>query len=1109
MTAVATWKEEGNLADLLGDWFDKIIETLENISNLLNTIIDIFRLVISVLKVVRAILALFGNLYNAVISLIIVALQEIKDELIQLLNDIFNIGVYVLPLFLNFNWQGMVRDSLLNPFLRLAVTEAPLQGLAADPATNQIMVPVPGPSNPSKSVLVRIKDPRAPAYPYDYTGFIQQTVDSLKNPGDTRKPIFSSGQAVECLAVAAAHDDPFALFRIIIVLMSLFMPKKEISRLCRNLAKLIGDKYLANSIVNGSDGTTVESMLNFLKDAAEGDLEKIIRNFAQDENANKGLSDDSVSFEAYEFIDNNDSTEISGSVIDGQPVGSIVPIFVRVNLDFNFNTFSGNAVTVKIGSGGTTIDDTITVQRVFDGTKRYGSGNGISFVGGSEVNASFGLEVHNNNDKFIDELSRLDLTQRAGYYIDPNTGSIVAPNGVSVGSANVFIVRWVKADGSSTIEKRFFIIRTTKIGRFQKNGVLQSGQDNYQIGGNVKLDLTSFDLEKFASKYQELYKRIKENPHIDKKVISTVGQLGGGPKQVTDMVSRFFPININLGSSRDIKFMTGGDALRTFNMELNATASVSYEDDVEMRVFINGQESPTAAIDEGWVRKRSPFTGISVQNSSDKQRTDAYDRLYKGNKKKINFGLVKLENEFTIIEVVSKTKVAFTGRIDDQFDSDLLVKDGQRKVSRVKSDAPLTVYSQANVAIIESENMDLKSGPIITSSKIAFPTKDIQTQIEPSQIGVPLSAGLFDTRSFSILSGAKGILNDPLNSNNNTLYCRYNLTGFKVADSGIIISIVDSNGKPVGVSTVGHGRVAIKPNSDRAFESTIMLPVGSYNIKVKHLESGFSPTVGDEVDFDLFSGEATTHNLTIRSNLRFGQPTTQGWVSIRMRDFLDPVSPLDKFLQDLIDKIPRPLVDTAWLDAILRALENFLTTIQRIIEDVKKFIDLIRDLLNLAKAGNVHTLSFNNARGTEELIDALQKSQPTENLTKAKYVTGFLLVMPHVGTNAVLTEIIFGNSEPTNLNPGFRSDIVNAHKKRNDPGSYDPKNNDLLKSINDVLKEEGNRVSELASKIEKLSNEIEQERGYVTGKNWTQMNSEDRQKRVNDMVKEIDLTDFE
>ena len=190
-------------------------------------------------------------------------------------------------------------------------------------------------------------------------------------------------------------------------------------------------------------------------------------------------------------------------------------------------------------------------------------------------------------------------------------------------------------------------------------------------------------------------------------------------------------------------------------------------------------------------------------------------------------------------------------------------------------------------------------------------------------------------------------------------------------------------------------------------------------------------------------------------------------------------------------------------------LLNFLTTIQRIIEDVKKFIDLIRDLLNLAKAGNVHTLSFNNARGTEELIDALQKSQPTENLTKAKYVTGFLLVMPHVGTNAVLTEIIFGNSEPTNLNPGFRSDIVNAHKKRNDPGSYDPKNNDLLKSINDVLKEEGNRVSELASKIEKLSNEIEQERGYVTGKNSTQMNSEDRQKRVNDMVKEIDLTDFE
>lgn len=208
----------------LGD-VSGIASALENIDNALGqaegAIDSLIRVANGVIKVVDAvsnILYAVEDIEKLAIEAALTSLEILKDELIKILRQIFDFGLYILPQYESFDFGKVVRNELINP-----------DGIESNSlnATDRY-IRVPNKDNPRSRHYSRVRrQGRLPRT--DYTKFIQDIVNSFNDSGDNLKPNFDASTPVSGVTIALANNR-LALFIMMYLIIDSFTKGPQHSR---------------------------------------------------------------------------------------------------------------------------------------------------------------------------------------------------------------------------------------------------------------------------------------------------------------------------------------------------------------------------------------------------------------------------------------------------------------------------------------------------------------------------------------------------------------------------------------------------------------------------------------------------------------------------------------------------------------------------------------------------------------------------------------------------------------------------------------------------------------------------------------------------------------
>ena len=217
------------LGDLSGlsEFLDDLQGVVDGANSGIDALVGVLNTIITIVDVLKNIVTGIEDVQKIAIEAALRILEEIKDAIVELLENIFDFGLYVLPHFEAFDFGKVIRNEILSPGF---------EGTSL--ASVDRFIRVPDKDDPSSSHFERVRRRgRVPAT--DYNQFVQDIDESFDDIADVLRPLFDANTKLSSVIIGIASDR-IAIFLVAYLLLSMFWGGGEGSKGVRqNLAKAI------------------------------------------------------------------------------------------------------------------------------------------------------------------------------------------------------------------------------------------------------------------------------------------------------------------------------------------------------------------------------------------------------------------------------------------------------------------------------------------------------------------------------------------------------------------------------------------------------------------------------------------------------------------------------------------------------------------------------------------------------------------------------------------------------------------------------------------------------------------------------------------------------
>jgi hypothetical protein len=1051
-TGKSSW-QHGTLADItaIKDVLDSLDGLLQPISSGIETLTGILEAIISIVEIVSTIVSAVEDIQKTAMDLAIAQLEAAKNAIIKLLRNLFDFGLYVLPMLDSFDLPMAIRNELLNPGFT---------SNAESIRENQDQViRVPNPENPSDSYLKIVRKTGRVAR-MDYPKFIEDIINSFDDTNDILKPSFTPGTKTHGVIIAAAAER-IGIFVIAYILIDLLLYGKNAS---------YGKMEALEKIINISIGES-ESLGRSQNDDAKRDLLNIA--VAIKETLEKNTVD-SLSDIIFRFLNllgihpEEDATLIS----DG---------FKILSTKIKGPSQSGLLATPTNNSGYSyVLDDLSAVPFLTPTTITAGdiaNYNNVAEINITTSGAGALVATYSSNGISYNQLIGEGKNEWTVGVPLTSVGDAITINGISYDAKSSATLPYGNEFGLlfaiNPIDNLYHPYVFTNISEEYRSATsvtfkyltLKDSVDDYF---NSTPEYTwTYSIPKFSRYVMNSAKRqitfgdsflqdisVKLSPSTSEQYQMISNYSGYSRSDVENQ----FPVDVSM--STDLTRF--GPGLSDANIELVVTPAVSILGNFDGRLYVNG----------AFYEYKEKIVGL---------------RTAKFTYENIPLGSASSGTMFFVSNQEQQTYDTLNGVYENY-----MAYSVPRFVTYLKSGGLLSAPI-------------IKSGAKINASTNAF-SMDKGTE----GTGLPATAGYnqFENRinKFNDIYSVPDIGSKP--AENISINAVYRLSGKKSIDCYVYAVVTDvDNPNNVSIEGIGNSNVIggslVIPTlpvvshivgdinlGGNTFSKDIILKWNGkeqtkYSIRVyqtrdkiqyfKAINAAGAVTNNKEAallaelggNHDSMPGTKIVTVTNLPNALNSNPPD---WMNFSLGAFFPIVDQIDEQLSELIDilkdSVPAGPYDGIrdWLKLIERKIKAWIN----ILKKIKDIIDNINSLLQIGGTG-FYFLGIANANGVDGFKERLQKVPINETLAKCKYVSGIVLFVPDS-----LEDPITGLS--VKIGNTLMNDVFSKLPSSGEDTVIVPENKTLLQTwldqsaaANSVFDSKNKEIAESRQRIDKIS----------------------------------------
>lgn len=978
-----------NQSSFYQDYLSGIETAGEYVKKAFNSFIKLLDIVKAIFEAMKALVVLTQDTFY----LLSVALRELliqfKKALMDFLNDIMNLGFYVYPQFMNYDWVGAISRELLVPY-GISVTEG--QQIVRNQAK---LISVPDPIFPGQT---KFQYEAATVNGYGIERFVEDIKIALNNRNDLMRPDFSRAMELSGIVLAVGIDDIFSLLRLVIELIDFMSGKKYALQFAEWIAKQIAPILATSEQRNIGDPKSIRFARAFLSDVKTRKLDSI---FSFDEQIDKEQDGISFAFDASKYGGNTSSGNFCSFYLDSS-LSDIV--LLNTSANYVLGSLRDNRFQYNIDLYAKNADVGIYVQKYHGGSPVYK--NGEKFERGIRVmtvpqgtynDGSFTLPLENVSKSVPSDFAESGwkgvlpgppaAPSEGDFYMHSGTDNIIQyKSGVweTVIVPNVFEFRLYNESSNEIIGDpvRLYVPRF-----YYGNEVITSTYTRYDT-----------NKKKVVTDTQNAQYNYGDNYAISGKATFTYSrELLNEAAKVYSIPARNIEEHLNLpfsGTTMDIR-------------SIDFLSGESVNSDIRLKIGFLGNIDDNSEVD------------ISINNKTAKISLESFG-ISKNYKEDPNDRL-----DFYIVDYSDKSLI-----VDINFDmSDGLnvieVTSGTQKII-VPSGVESGTYSTFEYyAFSKPKTIDIKrnrSGQIsdivvLSSNEIkAGKSNDV---VDFAVLKSNLAESLIKTPATTLTGGVFGVGDSEKGIKE--AKAKYYFRGTKSNGSGVLI--VDSDKKAVHVTLPDSTTFWLDQQ-----DSPQLLTAGTYNYNVYAIDNNFvtfvNETVREDIKFlekcsKIFNNTANLkaasrfltkrirHNVTVTVDENADYDIqNSNWYVFNFKQWLDFIGPLDNLLSALIDSVPVVSVDLDIVKKVINSVNLVLTYWQKWAKKIRDIILKILKFFDFGKTG-MYALGIRAAAGTEGYTYRIENSEVISDLAKVPYVTGMVLVAPKYFGGDLLMQTVF------------------------------------------------------------------------------------------------------
>ncbi len=956
---------------------DFVKRTLKKFSDVLG----IFKAIVEVLKnFVVLTTDTFALLSKALKEL----LKQFKDALILLLNDVMNLGFYIYPQFVNYDWVGAISRELLTPY-GISVNESQ-EILENQPK----FISVPDPVFPGQT---KFQFQAATKNGFGIDRFIEDIKIALNNKNDLMRPDFSRSMDISGIVLAVGIDDVFSLLRLVIEVISFMSGKEYALQFARWVAKIIAPILATSEQRNIGDPRAIQLARRFLSDVSSGKLDSIYSSDISAIDVADGVSL-IVDVSKYQDIDNGD---LCAFAVTGNDIS-----FVNQPTREVFGNYRDNRLKYNIALASANVDVGVYVQSYLGGIQKYNSGEGFSR--GIRVMTVAGGQYGENN--FV-----LPLEETSGF--SPVDFSVSGWKGVLPGNPTA------PNDGD------YYLNSTTEDITYYKDGYWQTA-----ISPNIfEIRLYNESSGEIIGEPIKLYVPRFYVP--DETITATNTRYDTTKKKtVTETITANYNYNDNYALATKASLTFSHTSLINAAGFFNITAH-SDETERELGLPLVGNSIDLRPIDYTFGEKISSKIRLNIlgnisENSSVtiivngkastiSLRTFGVSKDYVDDGNQLDFSIVDYSNGKLIVDVTA-----------DLFDGLCVIEVvSGTQTNVVPSGVTSGTYSTYSyyafskpqkVEITRNRKGQLSNIIVLSPNEVR--TGKSNTAVDFATLAVNLVESLKRTPATTVRGGV--FWTGDSEQGITKAKAKYYFRGSKNNGAGVLI--VDKNNNVVHLTPPNNsGLWADLQNAPQLLEA------GTYNYSVYAIDKLFVSFVHSSISGALpltekinrmladssLSASAQrylTHRIFHTVVVTSGQnadfdPQNSNWYVMNFKQWFDFIAPLDDVLTALVDSVPVVNLEADNITEVLNALALLFAFWQKVLKKIRAIVDQILKFFDFGKTG-MYALAIRGAAGNEGYTYRIEHAEVMSDLAKVPYVTGVAFVAPkYFGGDALVSTV--------------------------------------------------------------------------------------------------------
>ena len=960
------WVEIPTIADLSGinDLIEKI--PFSKLTENIEALVDVLQIIQSLLDIVDVIISGVDDLNKLAFETVVKSLEILKDEIVELLRNALNFGLYVLPQFEAFDFQKVIRNEILG---------GNIDPKALDPTGfKDTLARVPNKDNPSKTHF-EVQRRQGGLRTSNYDQFIRDVVNSFNDPNDILRPVFDTSQKLSSVAIVAASED-LATFILAYLLISFFITDDKTlietsDRIVKTLRVAIGEQEFLGRQFDDAKKARVLQLVDAIvagKEKAKGNAKEFVKELLGllSIDANETLDGD-ASFVSVRVTGESRNYQVFG---EGDIEQTEFVQSITLNPDETVN--NENLAKIQIQTSGA---GKLSASWEFGNGKilkeSYGVVSGSVDIYAPLVSVGEASMEPGNNDvtsgavnSIVNRIKPLTSSPATSLLWTPTAAlnqQLTFSDGVDVAELKQPTTVTFTLEDAKGVEKSIKLA----IPRWERltGESLISIQDGYSHNITFKVEPSGL-----ANK---------------RKVLQYVGT-----------VEKIFPISTR---RQETDFTRYGPDFREVDITVSATPQIQINDSFTGELIVNGKRYTPDDITIGSRTAEMLFKGVDLSNSEDgvtlvsfvsELRTPVFistnsneNGVYTLRSSPQTFVWKTVGGKLGAVKITSGDTLNVTGNFGDKNDSSPFVNrwnatfsrdSGSKTTEAIKIDAKYRLTGRrANgafvYAIVHGPGADGKSKKSLEI--ITDPTR-AETVIDPSEdrgfiAKLQNESELISGNFFS------QTINLPIEIDKKEVYA---ITVYQTNDKDLFEAI-----RTIRVQTQGD----LKSNPELA----------------KALDN-------------MHKSDPAVIKVRVDSRNIFLQAPLPNWITFSTESFFPVVEPIDAALTDIVEAI-RSSIPAGPYDQIKDWLDLLSDKIQDLIDLAKQLKDIVDNLQRFLNIGGdgLWALGISGANGVEGMKERLQKQEVPKELKDARFVTGVVLLVPDdflgVPAGSLLMETVF------------------------------------------------------------------------------------------------------